>query len=175
MDIAGGTGALFYVNYANRWYQQLTVLNGGLQDVTSNIGTSHNYGMELDATALLPDGFELQSGLGITRSPWTNIPFIDPQTNQTINLDGRTAPFTPIYSGSLGLDWNHAVGGGYLVGGRVAATYVGRSYWDPQDSAYQSAYQLLNLGAWIQNGPWRVEASLKNPTGTRFYTMYWPN
>lgn len=169
------TGALFYIDYANRWFQQLRVVNGGLEDVTSNVGTSHNYGAELDVTALLPYGFELTSVVGVTRAIWTNIPFIDPRTNQTVNLDGRTAPFTPIYTGNLGLDWNHAVAGNYTFGARVGASFTGRSYWDPQDSASQSAYQLLNVGAWLQNDTWRVGANVSNVTGTRFNREYFPN
>jgi iron complex outermembrane recepter protein len=169
--------ALFYINYANRWYQTLKVFNGGplgggLLDVTSNIGTSHNYGAEFDLAAPLGYGFKVSSGFGVTRAVWGDVTYIDPATSLPINLKGRTAPYTPIYSGNVALDWVHPIGGSYRVGARVDASFVGRSYWDPQDSASQNAYQLLNLGARVGNDTWTLDGHVSNVTGERFNTMY---
>jgi iron complex outermembrane receptor protein len=166
-------GAVFFINYQNRWYQSLKDFNGGLLDVTSNIGTSRNYGAEFDVTAPLDYGFKLSSGWGVTRATWGNVTFIDPGTSLPINLNGRTAPYTPIYSGTLSLDWEHPVGAGLRFGARADSSFVGRSYWDPQDAASQSAYQLLNLGARIENDRFTVAAHVTNVTGTQYNSMYW--
>ena len=166
--------AVFYINYQNRLYQSLKDFNGGLLDVTSNIGDSKNYGAEFDLTAPLAYGFKVNSGLGVTRAIWGNVQYIDPGTSLPINLSGRTAPYTPIYSGNVGLDWEHPVGAGLRLGARADASFVGRSYWDPQDSASQNAYQLLNLGARLENDRFTLSAHVTNVTGTQYNSMYFP-
>ena len=166
-------GAVFFVEYQNRWYQSLKDFNGGLLDVTSNIGTSRNYGAEFDLTAPLDYGFKVSSGWGVTRAIWGNVTFVDPVTSLPINLSGRTAPFTPTYSGSLALDWEHPVGAGLRLGARADSSFVGRSYWDPQDAASQTAYQLLNLGARIESDRFTVSAHVTNVTGEKYNAMYW--
>ena len=161
-----------FLNYQNRLYQTLKDFNGGLLDVTSNIGDSKNYGAELDLTAPLAYGFKVNGGLGVTRAIWGNVQYIDPGTSLPINLSGRTAPFTPIYSGNLSLDWEHPVQAGLRVGARADASVVGRSYWDPQDSASQNAYHLLNLGARLENDTFSLAAHVTNVTGERYNSMY---
>jgi len=168
------SGAVFYINYQNRLYQTLKDFNGGLLDVTSNIGDSKNYGVELDLAAPLAYGFKVNSGLGVTRAVWGNVEYIDPGTSLPINLSGRTAPFTPIYSGNVSLDWEHPTGAGLRVGARADASFVGRSYWDPQDSASQNAYHLLNLGARLENDRFTLAAHVTNVTGERYNSMYFP-
>jgi iron complex outermembrane recepter protein len=167
------SAAVFYINYQNRWYQSLKDFNGGLLDVTSNIGTSNNYGAEIELTAPLAYGFKLNSSFGVTRAIWGDVQFIDPATSEPISLKGRTAPFTPTYSGTLGLDWEQPVGAGLRIGARADSSFVGRSYWDPQDAASQNAYQLLNLGARIENDTFTVAAHVTNVTGTQYNSMYW--
>ena len=167
-------GAVFYINYQNRLYQSLKDFNGGLLDVTSNIGDSKNYGVEFDLTAPLAYGFKVNTGLGVTRAIWGDVQYIDPGTSLPINLSGRTAPYTPIYSGNVGLDWERAVGAGLGGGARADASFVGRSYWDPQDSASQDAYQLLNLGARLESDRFTVAAHVTNVTGERYNSMYFP-
>jgi iron complex outermembrane receptor protein len=165
--------AIFYINYQNRLYQSLKDFNGGLLDVTSNIGTSKNYGAEFDVTAPLGHGFKLSGSFGVTRAVWGDVQFIDPATSLSINLSGRTAPFTPIYSGTLSLDWEHPVAAGWRVGARADSSFVGRSYWDPQDAASQDAYQLLNLGARVENDRFTLAVHVTNVTGTQYNSMYW--
>jgi iron complex outermembrane receptor protein len=167
-------GAVFYINYQNRLYQTLKDFNGGLLDITSNIGDSKNYGIELDLTAPLAYGFKVNSGLGVTRAVWGNVEYIDPGTSLPINLSGRTAPFTPIYSGNISLDWEHPTAAGLRVGARADASFVGRSYWDPQDSASQNAYHLLNLGARLENDSFTLAAHVTNVTGEKYNSMYFP-
>jgi len=165
---------LFYINYDNRLYQNIQFAPYGIIEVTQNIGASQNYGGEFDLTAALPYGFKLSGGFGFTIAKWGNVPFIDPATTLPINLKGRTAPFTPAYSGNITAEWSHPIGGGYTVGARANASFTGRSYWDPQDSTMQRAYQLVDLGAHVGNERWTVSAHLANATGTRYNTIYDP-
>jgi iron complex outermembrane recepter protein len=166
--------AVFYIDYANRLYQNIQFVPYGLIEVTQNIGASKNYGAELDWAAALPYGFKLAGGFGFTIAKWGDVPFVDPATSLPINLDGRTAPFTPAYSGNITPEWERPIGGGYVVGARVNASFTGRSYWDPQDSTLQRAYQLVDVGAHVGNDRWTLLVHLANATGTRFNTIYDP-
>ena len=166
--------ALFYIDYANRLYQNIQFVPYGIVEVTSNIGASQNYGAEFDLLAALPYGFKLGGGFGFTNARWGNVPFIDPATSLPINLKGRTAPFTPAYSGNITPEWNREIGGGYSVGVRVNASFTGRSYWDPQDSTLQRAYQLVDVGAHVGNDRWTLSAHVANVTSARFNTIYDP-
>lgn len=165
--------ALFYLDYSNRLFLNTRIIPSiGVLDLTSNIGSSKNYGAEFDATAALPYGFKLSGGAGWLQAKWRNAFFTDQTTLQVIDLNGRTAPFSPAYTANGALDWDHAIGNGYRLGARVDGSAVGRSYWDPEDLAHQRPYQLLNLGAHLENDTWTLGAHVSNVTGTRFNEIY---
>lgn len=164
--------AVFYIDYANRLYQNIQFTPTGIVEVTSNIGPSKNYGAEFDAAANIGYGFKLSGGAGVIRALWGNTPFIDPQTDQPINLDGRTAPFTPAYTGNAVISWNHRLAGGYELSARADASFIGSSWWDPQDSTRQRAYQILNLGTALEKGRWTLAAHASNLTRAKYNTIY---
>ena len=168
-------GAVFYINYRNRLYQNIQFTPSGLNEVTTNIGPSHNSGVELEMSARLPLNFKISGGFGYTKAVWGNTPFIDPQTNLLINLKGLTAPFTPKYSGNLALDWTQRLGNGLTFGARASGSYTGLSYWDPQDSAKQRPYWLVDLGAYLSAEHWEISGHVSNLTKTRFNTIYAPS
>ena len=186
--------AAFFINYADRVYQTFKDIEGQFLDVTTNIGNSHNSGFEMDFFAPLSRDFKLSGGLGTTRAVWGNVVYSDPQATGTQacvyastcgapgtppvppvfrNLHGLTAPFTPAYTATLALDWNHLFSHGYKVGARVDGQAVGQSYWDPNDFARQKAYQLMNLGAHLDKDNWTFITHVSNVTGTKYNTMYW--
>ena len=174
-DIMQLNTAVFYVDYRNRLYQNIQFLPAGIFEVTSNIGASRNYGAEFDFAAPLPYGFKLSGGAGWTHAVWDNVPFVDPITNLPINLRGRSAPFTPQYSGNVVAEWNHSFGDGYILGTRIDASFVGDSWWDPQNTAEQRAYHVLNAGVRLEKGPWMISAHGSNLTTTRYNTIYDPS
>ena len=181
--------AAFFINYADRVYQTFKDIAGQFLDVTTNIGNSKNSGFEMDFFAPLSHDFKLSGGLGTTRAVWGNVVYSDPQLTGTQpcvylttpcspppvfrNLHGLAAPFTPAYTATLALDWNHLFSDGYKVGARVDGQAVGQSYWDPNDFARQKAYQLMNLGAHLDKDEWTFIAHVSNLTGTKYNTMYW--
>jgi iron complex outermembrane receptor protein len=165
--------AVFYTYYADRLYlfQQLT--GSMITDLTTNVGPSTNYGTEFDISAPLPGGFRVNAGVGLLRATWGTVNgYVNPVTSLPIPLSGLTVPFAPAYTANTSLDWKHDFGG-YEFGARAAASFIGRSYWDPQDAAYQQAYHLVNLSSWVEHGIWKVSASVTNLTQTRYNTVYW--
>lgn len=167
--------AAFFINYKNRLYQNIQFTPSGLNEVTTNIGPSHNYGIEADLTARLPLHFKLTAGFGWTRATWGDTPYIDPVSSLPINLKGLTAPFTPEFSGNLALDWSHEIVTGYTLGFRANGSYTGISYWDPQDSAKQRPYTLIDLSARLATERWEISAHVSNLGKTRYNTIYSPS
>jgi iron complex outermembrane recepter protein len=171
--------AVFYTYYKDRLYLYQKLANGPIEDLTANIGPSTNVGAEFDLAAPLPGGFKVSLGGGVLRARWGetvgftnpgngNIPAGTPQ-----QLNGLNVPFAPGYTANTTLDWKHDFGG-YLVGARTEASFIGRSSWDPQNSAFQDAYHLLNASAWLEHGKWKLTVAGTNLTDTSYNTVFWP-
>jgi iron complex outermembrane receptor protein len=167
--------AFFYTTYKDRLYlfQQLT--GSMITDLTTNVGPSTNYGVEFDIAAPLPGGFKFSGGVGVLHATWGDVRnYVNPVNGVPYdNLKGLTVPFAPAYTANTTLEWKHDFGG-YELGSRATALFTGRSYWDPQDAAYQRAYQTMNLSAWVEHSIWRVSASVTNLTQAEYNTVYWP-
>jgi iron complex outermembrane recepter protein len=164
--------AVFYTTYADRLYlyQQLAGLE--IVDLTTNVGPSKNYGAEFDISSPLPAGFNVSAGMGVLRAVWGDVAnYVDPATSLPIDIKGRYVPNAPAYTANTTLEWKHNFGG-CEFGSRVSATFIGRSYWDPQDAAYQQAYDLVNASAWIERGRWKLSANVTNLTRTEYNTFF---
>ena len=167
-------GAAFYIDYADRLYQNIQFTSAGIVEVTSNIGPSHNYGVEMDFASRLPAGFSINGGFGYTRAVWGDTPFIDPQTTLPINLKGKIAPFTPDVSGNIAGEWTHRVTDDLRFTARIDASFTGLSYWDPQDSVKQRPYTVANAGVSLEARHWLLSAHVSNFTKVRYNTIYDP-
>jgi iron complex outermembrane recepter protein len=167
--------AFFYTTYKDRLYLFQALAGSIITDLTTNIGSSTNYGAEFDIAAPLPGGFKVSGGMGVLRATWGNVTnYVDPVTGLVIpNLKGLTVPFAPAYSANTTLEWKHDFNG-YEFGSRGTALFTGRSYWDPQDAAYQRAYHVVNLSSSVEHSIWKVSASVTNLTQTEYNTIYWP-
>jgi iron complex outermembrane recepter protein len=164
--------AIFYTTYADRLYlfQQLT--GTAITDLTTNIGASTNYGAEFSVSAPLPGGFRASVGAGALRATWGNVPaFVNPVNGQVANIQGLNVPFAPAYTANTTLEWTHNFAG-YELGSRGSASFIGRSYWDPQDAAYQQAYHLVNMAAWVGHDHWKLTANVTNLTQTQYNTYF---
>lgn len=166
-------GDVFYMNFRNRLYQTNKFELGQFVGLTTNIGNSRNYGVELEMDALLGLGFKLDMSAGMTRAVWGNTPYFDPNLNfQPVNLSGRFATNTPAYTGSVGLSWSHRMTGGVKVGANVHANAIGRSYWDPTNEYYQPAYRLLSAGIYADIGNWTLRAHGSNLLNAPYNTAF---
>ena len=165
--------AVFYTDYTNRLFQgNFFGPNGTLVATETNIGASHNSGVEVDATALLTRGLTLSVAGGYTRAVWGSDIVADNLTQQNINLRGLTVPFVPNYQGSVALDWKHDIANGFVLGARADARFVGRQYWYVYDDSKQTAYQLVNIGASLQNDHWEAGAHVGNLFNRQYNTFF---
>jgi iron complex outermembrane recepter protein len=167
--------AVFYTKYNNRLFQTNIIQSGQLVGITSNIGNSTNYGVEFDFSAQLAEGLLLSGTYGLTKAVWGNTPpYLDPDlsaavgSNVFVNLRGGTAPDVPSYTASLALDWSHNLTGNLVFGFRGDASFTGYSFWDVTDHYRQNPYQLLNLGARLEEKHWTVSAHVSNVTNTLY-------
>jgi iron complex outermembrane recepter protein len=173
--------AMFYINYDSRLAQINTIEAGTFVGLTKNIGSSHNYGGEVDFAAQVLEGLIFSGNFGITKAIWGNVSYLNPNLcpngppctiNPVINLRGLTASFVPSYTGSLSLDWTHNIAGDLIFGARADAQFLGYAFWDVTDNARQSPYQLLNVSARLERGGWTLSAHASNLTNRLYNTGY---
>jgi iron complex outermembrane recepter protein len=165
--------ALFYINYDNRLFQSNRLELGQFVNVISNIGSSENYGAEVDMSVQLTDDLRFATSLGVTQSVWGNVNYVDPDLNySTVNLKGLTGPNTPAYLGSVTFDWSHHLTARSVVGARMDVIAIGRQYWDVTDHFYQPAYQLTNFGLRWQYENFELSAHLANALNVEYNTAY---
>jgi iron complex outermembrane recepter protein len=164
--------AVFYINYQDRLFQTVALEANQFIQVTQNIGPSHNYGAEFDLSARLTQDLLFSTGFGVTKAIWGNVPYYDLDLNEPTNLDGRTAPYTPAYQGSVSLDWSHHLTESLILGARVDASFVGQQNWDPTDHYQQPAYQLVNLGVRLEGAKWSVAGHVSNVFNKLYNTEF---
>jgi iron complex outermembrane receptor protein len=161
-------GAVFYIQYDDRLFLTNILQSGQFVSVIENIGSSHNYGVEMDFSAQLAEGLLLSGTYGLTKAIWGNVPYFDSDLAEPTNLRGRTAADVPSYTASLALDWSHNLTSDLVLGFRGDASFTGYSYWDVTDHYRQNPYQILNLGARVERKHWKVLAHVSNVTNTLY-------
>jgi iron complex outermembrane receptor protein len=180
LNVAG-----FYIDYINRLFEVGKVSTGGIFTYTTNVGSSRNYGFELEAAAHLPADFTVTTGVGVTEAIFGSAVFSDGYGN-LVNAQGMTAPNTPAYQATLAVDWRHNLSDDLVLGTRVDSRFVGRSYWDSAGCSAlapgcpyqgfrfkQTAYQVVNAGVSLDVGKrWSVGAHLMNVFDVRYNTFY---
>jgi iron complex outermembrane receptor protein len=154
--------AVFYIDYQQRLFQTVALEAAQFIQVTQNIGPSHNYGGEFDVSTRLTPDLYFNASFGATKAVWGNTPYYDLDLNVPTNLNGRTAPYTPSYQGSLSLDWSHHLNDALLIGARADASFVGQQFWDPTDHYEQPAHQTVNAGLRLEGTHWSVEGHVAN-------------
>lgn len=166
--------AAFLIDYDHRLFETNKLTSAGIIAVLQNIGASRNYGVELDATLRPISSLTLSAGIGLTRAIWRDAPFFDAVTNSTINLKGLSAPNAPQYQANVAADWRQPVGQRFVLGARVDARFVGRSWWDPQDHFAQTPYHVADAAVWLEVGRhWRIEGHVTNLFDVKYNTAYY--
>jgi iron complex outermembrane recepter protein len=164
--------AVFYIEYDNRLFS--TIDGATLQEVTKNVGPSHNYGFDLDFVGRLAREWTLSGGFGVTRAVWDNIPgYYNPNTGATINLDGLKAPYTPSYQGTVALEWRHRLSDRLTLGVRASGAFTGPQWWNISDDYSEKAYQIFNAGISLNAGDhWQIRANGSNLLDKQYHTVY---
>jgi len=177
--------AAFYIDYTNRIFEVGKYIGTGIFTFETNVGSSRNYGFELDASARLPLDLTVSGGVGVTEAIFGPVTFFDGFGNP-VSAGGNQAPNTPAYQATLAVDWRHNLHDDLVLGARVDSRFIGRSYWDsagcsalapgcPYEGfrAKQTAYQVVNAGVSLDVGKyWSLGAHLMNVFDVKYNTFY---
>jgi iron complex outermembrane recepter protein len=177
--------AAFYIDYTNRIFEVGKYIGTGIFTFETNVGSSRNYGFELDASARLPLDFTVSGGVGVTEAIFGPVTFFDGFGNP-VSAGGNQAPNTPAYQATLAVDWRHNLHDDLVLGASIDSRFIGRSYWDsagcsalapgcPYEGfrARQTAYQVVNAGVSLDIGKhWSVGAHLMNVFDVKYNTFY---
>lgn len=131
--------------------------------VLVNIDRVRSTGFELEAQAKLADGLDLFANYGYTRSRIKNYA-VDP------TLVGNVTPYVPRETWATGLQYKATMTNGLGVFLRADVEHHGKQYWDPENSAARSSYELANLRFGFENpdGRWSLIASVDNLFDKKF-------
>ncbi len=164
--------AAFYIDYRDRIFQQQTVEPPN-PNIKSNLGDSHNYGMDRSAKVRVTHDLALSAAGGSTIAKWYNATYVDPVTHMPVSLNGLTAPYTPIYQASVSADWERSLTDRIVLGVHAEDSFQGRSHWDPQNLRSQSAYSIANFSVrWGVGSHWTFRGNISNAFDTRCNTNY---
>ncbi|KIX12258.1 TonB-dependent receptor [Dethiosulfatarculus sandiegensis] len=109
-----------------------------------NAAEAHSQGFELEATAILPKGFEVFAGFGYTEAKidnWLATEMDDMGRVYQYDYSDKDLPDVPKYTYNLGLQYRHAAG----WTARVDFLGVGEFYNDATNLVQTDAYNIVNL------------------------------
>jgi iron complex outermembrane receptor protein len=168
-------GDVFYNLIDNR---QHYFYGASLQSMT-DLGTAHVYGVETDATALLPYGFRVSASLGVMSAKLASdflVNYFDYTTHAvalTINDKGNTLPDTPTRTANVSVEYERLVSGDVRVVGRVGYRYVNRIFFDSENFISDGgAKQTVDLRLGLRGKNWDIAGYVKNATDKRWFTNY---
>lgn len=162
------SSALYYIDWEDI---QTSVPSGLGYSIQGNAGkaSSRGFELELQARRVLLEGLKVSLGYSFT----------DVKLEETINelgFEGDRAPRVPRHSGSLILDYDFPMAGGWSYGFNVVSSYTGSSNTDfgalrpdeagvPQpnsDFLRQDAYWLTSVSVRAEHDAWRLRLFADN-------------
>ena len=176
----------FYIDYTDRIFEVGKIgSSGGIFTYNANVGSSRNYGFELEFAARPTSELSLSGGVGVTRAVFGTAIVLDGSGNP-LNTNGHDGPNTPEYQATLAVDWRHRLSDTLVFNARVDSRFVGLSYWSAAGcnalspgcpyqgfSAVQRPYQIVNAGVSLDIGAhYTVGAHVSNLFDVRYNTLY---
>ncbi len=121
---------------------------------TDNAARGRNYGLEAAVQWQPLDRLALGATLGLLHTEYVGYVYGDR------NLDGRAQAHAPEYQYSVSAQWGGEAG--WMARADLAG--VAAFYFDASHDQRSEAYATLNLRAGYAQGPWSVQAWLRNAT-----------
>jgi iron complex outermembrane recepter protein len=161
--------SLFYIDWKDI---QITATNAQGFSYAANGGTASSKGIELTTSYLVADGLRLGGTLAYTDAQLTE---------DALSLSGKTAdqlPFSPRLSGSLTVDYDHALDARRTLSLGAGYRYQGKVYNDLQSAPNAEPVDpqsILDLNAGLTMGQLTLRLFLKNALNERAYsTLFSP-
>ncbi|HYG18405.1 MAG TPA: TonB-dependent receptor [Ohtaekwangia sp.] len=136
--------------------------------VTRNAGKLTSSGVELEISAAIAKGLQLDYNLGLTHARYKTLRL--PSESGEVDLEGNRQIFTPEVTSMLALQYAydlHTASSLRLVA-RAEWMYLGEQYFDLANNIKQSAYSLLNLRAGVSSASFEVMFWVRNLSDERY-------
>jgi iron complex outermembrane receptor protein len=140
-------------------------------NITLPIGETDLWGVELDATVIPVEGWEVRGTFNWAASEYKKFPnagFATPIAGVN-DLSGRETPRFPEFSGTISTNYTQSFSStwDWFVGGE--AIYTGKTWADQANLSYTKAYWTFNLRAGLERENLRLEAFVTNLTNEDQY------
>lgn len=148
---------------------QRTALNASGGQEILNAASATIRGLEIDATVALTDSFVLQAGLGLIDAEYDDFATAEAATG--LPADKLKFVLVPDVTYNLAATYDLNVGANSVLSGRVAYTYVDKTYSDDFNQAEQRAYDLIDASLTYTVGNTGLKLALfgKNLTDEVYY------
>ena len=176
-------GAIYYIDWKNQQITDTDPDNSRLP-ITTNVGKTEIYGMELEGILSPTDWLQFNLGLSALNAEYkegtsalidflvdcADLPIPCDETNvfgpyTNGNIAGRTVIGTPETTVNAGAEVNYPVGlRGWSFLGRVYYSWQSKTYVDLANAAYLPERNTLNLRLGLDNANWSVQGFCNNVT-----------
>lgn len=157
------TMANVYVYYNDWTNLQLPFITpDGLFPFTANAGAARAYGGEVELFAILAKGLSGTMNVSYTDAKISEQ--VENAVGGIVAREGNWIPFTPKWSGNIGLDYTTPLSTKLNGIGRVSWAHRTETYSDPENSPYQvnPDYDQVNLSFGVETLSWKLEAFVDN-------------
>ena len=146
-------GAAFYIDLRDQQVTKVDPITTGT--ILDNAGRSRSMGFELETSALLGAGFQLDASYGYTNVEYRK--YADEVTGE--NYKGNRPPLTPEHTYSVALQHTLPVMNSFQWFGkndsldwvnRIELEGVGGFYWNDANTLKQSGYGIFNLSSSVK-------------------------
>lgn len=173
--------ATYYYDYKNLQLQSRDSFSGNY--ILQNASNAEIYGGELETTIVPTRDLRLRAALAYTHARYKDFPaaqgfFPGPDggnTVVTIDASGNVMTRAPKWSGNVGVDWGHDLGGGRInISGNLS--FSSRLFYDFANNFSQGAYTLSNMSiGWTPKSEnWKVSVWATNLTNEKVFQTIRP-
>lgn len=154
------SAALFYMDIRDihlyRWDMATNMA------YTTNADKATSKGVELEASYMMNDHWEISGALGLARATYEDYP--------DAAVNGNYIEKTPAYTAKLGLQYT--AGNGFYS--RIDLRGQGKRYFDAENTVKDGAYATLDLKAGYKTGAWEYYGYIRNLTDTDYQAFVRP-
>jgi len=173
--------AVYYYDYKNLQLQSRDSFSGNY--ILQNAANAEIYGGELETTIVPTSDLKLRAALAYTHARYKD--FLSAQgffprpgggnTVSPFDASGSVMTRAPKWSGNVGFDWGHELGGGRInINGNVS--FSSRLYYDFANNFSQGSYSLTNMSiSWKpESEKWKIGLWATNLTNEKVFQAIRP-
>ncbi|TAE27638.1 MAG: TonB-dependent receptor [Candidatus Kapaibacterium sp.] len=162
----------------NRTDVQINSVTPQFSFAIQNIGETRASGVELELSAILLPGLQLDWNAGYINSAYTRLPYLDASFRPR-EFAGNLTVYTPDITSMLALQYNvplgvNIAGQPLTLVARGEWRYTGRQYFDVINTIPQAAYSLVNTRVGVSTPVLDVFVWGRNLTDARYLQYAYP-